>query len=63
MKGLPKFKSYLRYRYPLKDKEGTYYGEYTIRYGVKPLGFKGEELVEEIVHFVSPRDEWRVYAR
>ena len=34
------------YEYPLKDKNGnTYYGSYTIKDGIKPLGYKGEKLV------------------
>lgn len=35
------------YEYPLKDKEGSYKGYYTIRKGAKPVGFPGEKLVEE----------------
>ena len=36
-----------RYEYPLKDINGNiYYGSYTIKVGVKPLGFKGEKLVQ-----------------
>ena len=39
---------YKRYEYPLKDKNGqTYYGSYTIKEGVKPLGFKDEKLVQK----------------
>ena len=35
------------YEYPLKDKNGkTYYGSYTIKDGIKPLGYKGEKLVQ-----------------
>lgn len=37
------------YEYPLKDSKGnTYYGEYTIREGVKPLGYKGEKLTQSV---------------
>ena len=35
------------YIYPLKDKEGEYYGYYSIKADAKPVGFKGEKLVEE----------------
>ena len=35
-----------RYRYPLKDHLGSYYGYYTIKESVKPMGFKDEKLVE-----------------
>lgn len=38
------------YEYPLVDKEGPYTGSYTIRKGAKPLGFKGEKLVDEFEH-------------
>lgn len=39
---------YRRYEYPLKDKNGNvYYGSYTIKEGVKPLGFKDEKLVQK----------------
>lgn len=41
---LQKFKVY---EYPLKGKEGPYEGSYTIKAEVKPLGFKGEHLVQE----------------
>ena len=35
------------YEYPLKDSKGkVYYGSYTIRDGVKSVGFKGEKLVQ-----------------
>ena len=35
------------YEYPLKTKKGTLYvGSYTIKENVKPLGFKGEKLVQ-----------------
>ena len=57
-----KLKSFKHYRYPLKDKEGTYYGEYTIEHGRKPLGFEGEELVEEYV-FELNSGLVRVFAR
>lgn len=34
------------YEYPLKDTKGNvYYGSYTIKEGIKPLGFKDERLV------------------
>lgn len=34
------------YEYPLKDKNGkTYQGSYTIKEGIKPLGYKDEKLV------------------
>ena len=38
------------YEYPLKDHLGEYTGSYTIKKGVKPLGFKGEKLVDEFEH-------------
>ena len=35
------------YEYPLKDNKGkTYYGSYTIKDGVKPLGYSGERLIQ-----------------
>ena len=35
------------YEYPLKDNNGkVYYGSYTIKLYRKPLGFKGEKLVD-----------------
>lgn len=35
------------YEYPLKDEQGkVYYGSYTIKNSIKPLGFKGEKLVD-----------------
>lgn len=35
------------YEYPIKGKGNeTYLGSYTIRKGVKPLGYKGEVLVD-----------------
>ena len=35
------------YEYPLKGKNNkTYYGSYTIKENVKPLGFFGEKLVD-----------------
>ena len=35
------------YEYPLKDKKGNvYFGSYTIKNGVKPMGFKDERLVQ-----------------
>ena len=35
------------YEYPLKTQDGkTYQGSYTIKENVKPLGFKGEKLVD-----------------
>lgn len=35
------------YEYPIKAKDGsTYMGSYTIKEGVKPLGYKGERLVQ-----------------
>lgn len=43
----------LHYEYPLKGANGkTYYGEYTIKDGVKPLGFKGEKLVSTFTTMV-----------
>ena len=42
---MPKIKLYA-YEYPLKDKDGEYEGYYTIREGAKPVGFKGEKLVD-----------------
>lgn len=41
------------YEYPLKDDEGTYLGSYTIKEDVKPLGFKGERLVDELEITIS----------
>lgn len=42
---MQKFK---RYEYPLKDDNGNeYVGSYTIKENVKPLGFKGEKLVDK----------------
>lgn len=39
--------TYYVYEYPLKDSKGnTYYGSYTIKEGVKPMGFKDEKLVQ-----------------
>lgn len=36
------------YEYPLKHRNGpTYYGSYTIKDSVKPLGFPGEKLVQQ----------------
>ena len=36
------------YAYPLKTKDGKeYYGMYSIKEGVKPLGFEGEFLFQE----------------
>lgn len=36
-----------RYEYPITDKNGnTYYGSYTIKVGVKSLGFQNEKLVQ-----------------
>ena len=36
------------YEYPLKDGQGNIYnGSYTIKENVKPLHFKGEQLVGE----------------
>ncbi len=36
------------YEYPLKDNGGkVYYSSYTIKWYIKPLGFKGEKLVEQ----------------
>lgn len=39
-----KFKGY---EYPLEDKEGKYYGYYSIKEDKEPLGFPGERLIEE----------------
>lgn len=37
-----------RYEYPITiEGKRTYYGSYTIKEHVKPLGFKGEKLVQE----------------
>ena len=39
--------TYNVYEYPLKDPKGNiYYGSYTIKEGVKPMGFKDEKLVQ-----------------
>ena len=36
------------YEYPIKHPRGfTYYGSYTIKADVKPLGYKGEKLVSK----------------
>ena len=36
------------YEYPIKAKDGSiYYGSYTIKDGIKPLGYKGEKLVQK----------------
>ena len=35
-----------RYEYPLKEGKQNYFGSYTIKYNVKPLGFKDEKLVD-----------------
>lgn len=46
------------YEYPLKDREGNvYYGSYTIKDGVKPLHFKGEQLVDTFEAEVSKNEE------
>lgn len=35
------------YEYPLKDNNGkVYYGSYTIKWYIKPLGFPQEKLVD-----------------
>lgn len=35
------------YEYPIKHPNGSIYtGSYTIKKGVKPLGYKGEKLVQ-----------------
>ena len=49
-----------RYEYPIKDTNGqTYRGSYTIKKGVKPLGYTQEKLVQtfttEIIDF---KKEW-----
>lgn len=48
-----------RYEYPIKGKGKTesYTGSYTIKAGVKPLGFKGEHLVQEITMVVLAPEE------
>ena len=46
------------YEYPLKDGEGNiYYGSYTIKDGVNPLHFKGEQLVDKFEAEVDKREE------
>lgn len=40
-------KTFKVYEYPLKDiNNNTYFGSYTIKSEAKPLGFKGEKLVD-----------------
>ncbi len=35
------------YEYPIRHPNGTTYtGSYTIKQGVKPMGYKGEQLVQ-----------------
>lgn len=35
------------YEYPIRHPNGTsYVGSYTIKKGIKPLGYKGEHLVQ-----------------
>ena len=47
------------YEYPLKDKNGnTYYGSYTIKEGVKPLGYKGEKLVQTFTGLIKFEPVW-----
>lgn len=42
------------YEYPIKHPSGaTYYGSYTIKEGVAPLGFKGERLVQKFSAMVG----------
>lgn len=42
------------YEYPLKDKNGkTYQGSYTIKEGIKPLGYKDEKLVSSFTTWVK----------
>ena len=47
-------KSFKVYEYPLKDIDNnTYYGSYTIKSEVKPLGLKGEKLVDSFQALVK----------
>ena len=47
---LHKFKSY---QYPLEDKEGKYYGYYSIKAEANPVGFPGEKLIGEFEVYVK----------
>ena len=46
-----KRESFEVYEYPIKHPNGktTYNGSYTIRKGVKPLGYKDEKLVQRFM--------------
>lgn len=41
------------YEYPIKDKNGTYLGSYTIKNDLPPLGYKGEKLVQAFTTWVK----------
>lgn len=42
-----KLETFKVYEYPLKDMEGhTYYGSYTIKNSINPLGYPQEKLVD-----------------
>lgn len=42
------------YEYPIKGANGgTYVGSYTIKEGVKPLGYKDEKLVQSFTTMVK----------
>lgn len=42
------------YEYPLKDSNGRiYFGEYTIKEGINPLGYKGERLTQKFTTLVK----------
>lgn len=46
-----------RYEYTVKEKDGTTYkGSYTIKEGVKPLGYEDEKLVQEFTIEVPDND-------
>ena len=46
------------YEYPLKDGKGQiYYGSYTIKNEIEPLGFKGERLVQKFTVEVEDMDK------
>lgn len=48
------------YEYPLKRNDGTIYnGSYTIRDGIKRLGFKGERLVQVFEYDYSENNHLR----
>lgn len=42
------------YEYPIKGEKGKsdYLGSYTIKEGVKPLGYKGERIIDKFTALV-----------